>query len=490
MLRDLLAQDRQNFDAQFALGKLYDSAGRPDLALPLLNKAFRLRPDSFDAALALGIVERHQGLLAEALRHLRKAVALRADSAAGHAALGSVHLDRNEIDAAISSLNQALTLQPHDAALSTKLASLFVNQGDADKAEAYFQRAIAANPLCGDAHYGLAALPQPANATGDIERMQLALDDPELQDADRVLIGFALGRAFERSLDFDRAFENIHEANRLQRQTITYSTDEQRAMFDRHQRALSKEFIEHCRRHSTTDDTAILVLGMPRSGTSLVEQILASHPLVHGAGEVEYSRLFVDGICKLTGQPFPQGIDSVAPEVLVGLASDYIDRLKSVSGTAAHVVDKLPHNFLRICLFAATLPNAKIILCERDPLDNCVSIYKHHFSNDHGYATDLNELGEYYGLYRKLMSQWCDLLPGVIHRISYEQLVDNTGPQVRELLNFCKLPFDAACLSFHQTRRTVNTPSAMQVRDPIHNKSVGSAGRYAAHIVPLVNALG
>jgi len=490
MLRDLVAQNRQNFDSHFALGKLYDGAGRPDLALPLLNKALRLRPDSFDAALALGIIERHQGLLAEALRHVRKAVALSADSVAAHTALGSVHLDRHEIDAAISSFNQALTLQPHDAKLSTKLASLFVNQGNAAKAEACFRQAIAANSLHGDAHYGLAALPRPANATGDVERMQLALDDPKLQDVDRVLIGFALGRMFERSLDFDRAFKYIHEANRLQRQAITYSTDEQRTMFDRHQLALGKKFIEHCRSHSIADDTAIFVLGMPRSGTSLVEQILASHPLVHGAGEVEYSRLFVEGIRKLTGQPFPQGIDSIAPEVLVGLATDYVDRLKSVSGTAVHVVDKLPHNFLRICLFAAILSNAKIILCERDPLDNCVSIYKHHFSNDHGYATDLKELGEYYGLYRKLMSHWNDLLPGVIHRISYEQLVDDPDAQVRRLLNYCKLPFDAACLSFHRTRRTVNTPSALQVRDPIHNNSIGSAGRYAAHIVPLVEALG
>jgi tetratricopeptide (TPR) repeat protein len=490
MLRNLVAQNRQNFDSHFALGKLYDSAGRPDLALPLLNKAFRLRPDSFDAALALGIVERHQGLLAEALRHLRKAVALSADSVAGHAVLGSVHLDRHEIDAAISSFNRALTLQPHDAELSTKLASLFVNQGDVIKADVCFRQALAANSLCGDAYYGLASLPQSADGAGDIERMQLALDNPELQDADRVLIGFALGRVFERSLDFDRAFEHIHEANRLQRQAITYSTDEQRAMFDRHQQALGKDFVEHCRSHSIADDTAILVLGMPRSGTSLVEQILASHPLVHGAGEVEYSRLFVEGIRKLTGQPFPQDIDSIAPEVLVGLASDYVDRLKSASGTAVHVVDKLPHNFLRICLFAATLPNTKIILCERDPLDNCVSIYKHHFSNDHGYATDLKELGEYYGLYRKLMSHWYDLLPGVIHRINYEQLVDDPDAQVRRLLNYCKLPFDAACLSFHRTRRTVNTPSALQVRDPIHNKSIGSASRYAAHIVSLVEALG
>jgi hypothetical protein len=246
---------------------------------------------------------------------------------------------------------------------------------------------------------------------------------------------------------------------------------------------LNQGFIDHCKDCRIDNATPILVLGMPRSGTSLVEQILASHPLVYGAGEVEYSRFFADDVRKMTGKPFPQDIGTIAPGKLRELGLQYIQRLRSNAGVAQRVVDKLPHNFLRIGLFAALMPNARIVLCDRDPLDNCMSIYQRDFSASHGYASNLSELGEYYKLYENLMSFWTKLLPGRIYRISYENLVANTEQQIRELLRYCELPFHADCLAFYETERMVVTPSALQVREPMHNKSIGRAqGAHAQQI--------
>jgi len=228
---------------------------------------------------------------------------------------------------------------------------------------------------------------------------------------------------------------------------------------------------------------------MPRSGTSLVEQILASHPAVYGAGEVEYSRHIAEQVRMLTGRPFPQNIESVSPERLRDFAISYIDKVKAHAGTAARVCDKLPHNFLRIGLFVALMPNAKIVLCNRDPLDNCLSIYQHNFSSDHGYACDLAILGRYYRLYENLISFWEEQFPGHVYRIEYEDLVHSTESQVRKLLEYCGLSFHEACLSFHDNSRTVRTPSASQVRQAIYTDAVGRARNYEPYLKPLIQAL-
>ena len=228
---------------------------------------------------------------------------------------------------------------------------------------------------------------------------------------------------------------------------------------------------------------------MPRSGSTLVEQILASHPLVYGAGEVEHVRVLVDGVRKLTGKPFPQNISDLAPEVLRELSREYVGRLRTHSATSRHVVDKLPHNFLRIGLFAAVLPNAKIIECRRIPLDNCWSIYQHYFAAEHGYASDLDDLGRYYGLYEDMMAYWQQLFPGHVYRIHYERLVSDLEAQTRALLEFCELSFHEDCVAFHKSGRVVSTPSASQVRQPVYQDALGRSRNYEKYLQPLAAAL-
>lgn len=400
-----------------------------------------------------------------------------------------MHLERNDIDRTIDEFDKALALEPDNVEVIVGLGSLHAGAGRLQQAATYYRKAISIDPHCGSANYGLALLRDDTNLPDDISRMELALSSTDISESDKVLTGLALGRCYEDQEQFDKAFAAVSEANRRQRQTISYSLEEQKSMFARHTSALNQSFIDHCNPCCVDDETPILVLGMPRSGTSLVEQVLASHPMVYGAGEVEHSRVLAENVRKMTGKPFPHNIATIAPHKLRELALEYVRKLKSHARSKQRIVDKLPHNFLRIGLFAALLPNARIVLCERDPVDNCVSIYQHHFSNNHGYAADLRELGEYYNLYRDMISTWTKLLPNKIFRVGYEKLVAHPEEQIRALLHYCNLPFHSACLSFHQTARFVSSPSATQVRTPIHSRSIGRAKNYEKHLSPLISAL-
>jgi tetratricopeptide (TPR) repeat protein len=439
--------------------------------------------------MALAIVERELGLIDHALTHLRRAVSIKPDSTEARVALGIVYIDRDDVGSAINEFESLLALEPDNVEASVRLGSLYTGMGEFDKAARHYRKAIEIDPFCGDANYGLASLGILADAPADVARVESALRSPKISEPDKILLGFALGRTFEVLGRYDDAFVAVQRANRTQRSTISYSIDEQESMFDRHIGALNQSFIDYCQSCCVTDETPILVMGMPRSGTSLVEQILASHPTVHGAGEVEHTRRFAEDVQKMTGKAFPQDIDSIAPPKLRELGLDYVRSLKRNAGSAQRIVDKLPHNFLRIGLFAALLPNAKIILCERDPIDNCVSIFQHPFTGEHGYATDLVELGLYYNMDRNIIAVWEELRPNQIYRVAYERLVEDAEAQTRKLLQYCGLPFHEDCLSFHETIRYVNSPSAGQIRQSIHSNSLGRGDRYRKHLQPLVDAL-
>ncbi len=472
----------------------HHQAGRGGQSLSLLLQTVADHPNAFDAWFNLGVVQHLEGLLSAAGVSLQQAITLRPHSAEAHVALGLLFFDRHEVSSAFAEMDRALTLDPHNAETLAQKASMLRNSGDGEEAARYFRKAIQLQPHYGEAYHALASLrKQTRNETHlsrDVEGMEGAYQSSQTSPHDRMLIGFALGKVFDDLGEYDKAFGYFEQANRSQRQSFSYSTERQARFFRRHEEGLGQAFQEHCVGQAVDDTTPIFILGMPRSGTSLVEQILASHPAVFGAGEVEYTRVFVETVQKITGHPFPQKILKIPPRKFKELGRTYIDLLKSNSSGAQRVTDKLPHNFLRIGMLAAVMPHAKIILCERDPVDNCLSIYQQYFAAAHGYASDLTELGEYYSLYRSMMFFWQQLLPRRIYRIGYEELVTDTEQQVNKLLAYCELPFHPSCLSFHETERIVNTPSANQVREPVYRHAIARWRNYESHLEPLRLALG
>ena len=489
VFREVLAKDSEHYQANYALGMLYHQHDRNDLAIPLIKKSVSIRPDIFAGLINLGMIQRDEGLLADSRVSLERAATLEPGNAMARVTLGLLYMDLGELDLALKEMEEGLRLDPDNPLTYARMGMLQQVRGETDAAASNYRKVIELTPGNGTAHRSLAFLQKQQAYNDDIRRMEEIFASADTAHKDKMLIGNALGKVFDDLKQYQKAFEYLQTTNHLQRQSFDYSIEKQKAFFKRHKQGLDQVLLKHCKHHVVSDDTPIFVVGMPRSGTSLVEQILASHPLVYGAGEVEHSKLLVDAVQGFTQKPFPDDINKVSPQTLRKAAQVYIEKLKLNAGPATRVVDKLPHNFLRIGLFAAVMPNAKIVLCERNPMDNCLSIYQHMFGPAHAYAADLSDLGQYYCLYRDLMAWWEEILPGHIYRVTYEQMVRDTENQVRQLLEYCGLPFDEHCLSFHKTRRQVKTPSASQVRQPIYKDSSGRWKNYAKQLEPLRIAL-
>lgn len=361
-------------------------------------------------------------------------------------------------------------------------------RGDTQGAVEHYRAAIGLDPHCGNAHYTLSLLPG-SFGDDDIERMRETCASEAVSTRDRMLNCFALGKALDRLGRFDEAFGFTRRANTLQRASSPYAIDEQAAFFARHADHLGSGLQERCRPHASRDPTPILIAGLPRSGTTLVEQVLAAHPSVYGAGEVECSRVVVEAVRKLTGRSFPQEISDVAPGVLCEIGREYVRCLRALQPDSKHITDKLPHNFLRVGFFTAVLSRARIIECRRDALDNCLSIYQHHFADEHGYSSDLVDLGSYHRLYERIMQHWKEAAPGRLHTVDYERLVDDPEREIRAMLDYCGLPFDPACMKSHEQDRAIGTPSAALVRMPIYRDAVGRWRNYERQLQPLIAAL-
>jgi tetratricopeptide (TPR) repeat protein len=365
--------------------------------------------------------------------------------------------------------------------------------GRAADATMAFDRAVSLQPGLVAAWYNRADGKRFTVDDPDIAAMQALLAPGRVQaHEDRIRLHFALGKAYLDTGDGERAFAHLGEGNRMKRATLAYDA------------AASEQWMEDIAaqfpaalldRHPGAGDpsqTPIFVIGMPRSGTTLIEQILASHPLIHGAGELTHlQRSIRQGLASNGLPPYPQAAAMLQADHLAQIGRDYGDRLTALAPGAARIVDKLPGNFLYAGLIHMILPGARILHCRRDPIDTCLSCYSKLFASEHEYSYDLAELGRFYNSYAMLSRHWRKMLPAAAYlEINYEAVVDDIESEARRLIEFCDLPWDAACLNFHATRRPVRTASMNQVRQPIYRGSVGRWEAYRPYLGPLLAALG
>jgi tetratricopeptide (TPR) repeat protein len=465
--------------------------GRPEEALAALRQAAALQPADFTSHFSLGVTLQQCGRAQEATTFLERALIIKPGNVETLKALGLALTDSGHFPAAERVLLQALARAPGDIDLLLNLALLAQTQSRTGVALDFYRKALEINSTLGRVRLGLAQLKAWTQAD---EETGLLLQTPPATDfygdEDTILCAYARGKVLNDLSRYDEAFAAFTFANDRQQSIHPYDPRAQQAFFERHKRAQTPANLKGLATSAHTDNSAIFVLGMPRSGTSLVEQMLASHPQIAGAGEVEYTRLVVEACTNETGRAFPLGIEAVRPQTMADAAAAYLDRLRAhTTGGERRIVDKLPHNFLRIGLLATLLPGAHFIVCERDPLDVCLSIYQQHFSHSHPYASSLEALGHYYRLYEDLIAHWQQQYPGRLYRIRYESLVQDTNRELEQLLEHLGLPFDAACMAFDRNQRLVTTPSAAQVRMPVYTGSIGRWRHYAAHLGPLREAL-
>lgn len=494
----ILEQAGDHADTSYLLGTLNLQQGRSDLAVPLLQKALAHNPANATARNNLGVALKGLGRFSEAIEAYKAALDQEPGNASALNNMGVAHMGLDEAHEAEACFRRALEIKPDYVEAHNNLGRALEARGDLQAAAAAYQQAIALMPGCGEAHLALASLgPVQPRHVQAMEALYEGSSSPELNNAQRIYLAFALGKALEDAGDYDRAFAFFHEGNRLYRAANPFDLASQAGHFSSMQEIFDADFLAGGKTGGTAaaaDDAGdhpmpIFVIGMPRSGTSLVEQILASHPQVHGAGE----RLYLHDECAreagAAGQGLPEGIAAFDDQAFRRIAGAYLERLKRHAPGARRIVDKMPQNYLYVGVIARAFPGATIIHCRRGAMDTCLSLYKRFFASPNPWAYDLAELGGYYRLYEKMMAHWHELLPGRIFDIAYEDLVADPEAGIRRLLDHSGLAYDPACLEFHKTERVVTTASAAQVRQPIYKGSVGAWKHYKKHLAALKEAL-
>ncbi len=525
LYRQVLARKSNHAAAQHFLGLLLHQGGRSAEGLPLIEQSVRLLPNNPDFLNNLGTVLRDLGQVQAAVDRFRKAVSLRPDQLAARDNLGSSLKQLGQFDGAEDIYRGTIGRNPFHIRARVGLAETLQEAGRLDEAIAVFREALGIRPRDADLLYGLGVGMMEKGKLDeavDLARQALAIDagmarawllltqvkrqkerDAELSAMEaqharaqegslaRMQLSFGLGKAHDDLKDYMRAFDYFAEGNAIRRQGIDYDAARTRDEFEAMKAVFDKAFFEKHRPSDTTDDTPIFVVGMPRSGTTLVEQIIASHPQVYGAGELSILKTAVGKQFPLTMKGgFPQGITDMPDKAFAEAGQAYLDMLHTRYPGYRHVTDKMPGNFLLIGFLHMMLPKARIVHCARDAAATCLSIYRVHFRSDsHRYGYDLGELADFHNLYTDIMAHWHKVLPGVVHDVRYEDFVADQEGQSRALIDYLGLPWNDAVLSFHETDRPVRTASAAQVRQPMYQGSVDLWKRYGDRLKPLLDKL-
>lgn len=485
--RRIIAQQPLHPQANLALGMLMDARGLSGPAIEYLQRATRALPENLDAHLRLAANLRQVGQNEEALHYFEIAARLSPGNATVYNNMGNICRELQRAEEAERYLSRAIELEPSLPEAHNNLGALFSEQGRSDEAIAQFRRAIACRPDYSKAHRNLATTRKHTTYDDEIRAMERLYERPEVTDFDRMQLGFGLGKAFAELGQHRRAFEYWSVANRCQRALSPYDIRAGLAEIQALQQIFDAERLRDAD-GASGGPIPIFVVGMPRSGTSLTEQILASHPDVHGAGEL-------DLVARLAGSAvgrYPADLARLGAADWQKLGTQYLAGIARLSNGKRFVVDKMPGNFLYIGMLRMMLADVRIIHCRRNPMDTGLSCYQNHFLGAGlGYTCDLEDLGAYYRHYAALMQHWQRVLPsGGMYDSTYESLVVSPEEQTGSLLAYCGLSFDAACLSFYETRRMVATASMTQVREPIHRRSIQRWKHFEQELRPLQDALG
>jgi len=470
------------------LGTVLSELGRQDDALAHFSKAIDIKPEYAEAHSNLGTALKELGRQDDALAHYRKAIDIKPEYAEAHSNLGIVLSELGRQDDAVAHFRKAIEIDPDYAKAHSNLGTALSELGRLEEGVAHYRKAIEINPDFAEAHRHLTFSKTYSKYDDDIRVMEEIFAQPDIPDEQIMHLAFGLGKSFEDLHQYEKAFEFFAKGNAIKRRTFSFKIKTWDAHFEKLKETFDGSLFDRHLGVGCRDETPIFVLGMPRSGTTLIEQILASHPDVHAAGELDTLSKTISSL--FDEKNYSRNITDADGDVFGRMGSEYIQEIRKKSKEATFITDKMPHNFIHVGMIKLMLPNAKIIHCKRCPKDTCLSIFKTYFANvDHTYAYDQNELGQYYNLYLELMEHWHDVLPGFIHEIQYEDVVSDQEAQTRALLAHCDLEWDDACLSFYKTDRPVKTASAAQVRQPIYKGSVQSWKRYETQLAPLLEAL-
>jgi tetratricopeptide (TPR) repeat protein len=472
--REALRLNPRYVEALNNLGNALRDLGARREALSLYRHAVELEPQRADSLCNLGVALLESRRVEEGTASLRAALVLHPEHTSAHLGLAAALRLQGSFAEAEASCRAVLAREPNSADALALLGELCADRGQFAQAQELLERALALDPDCATAYGSLAAQRRMSkDDTRWLKGAEALLAKP-LPLAHQISVRYALGKYFDDVGEYAAAFRSYQEANELsQRLGSGYDRAKLTRSVDQIVRLCDAAFLRQAQ-PACPSPLPVFIVGMPRSGTTLTEQILASHPAVFGAGEVR----FWDGAFAT--------VETQGAAAVRGVAQEYLARVQTRAGAALRVTDKMPANFLYLGLIHAAFPRARIIHMRRHPLDTCVSIYSQNFFNVSPYANDLGNLAHYYGEYLRIMDHWRAVLPAAaLLEIPYEELIEDQEGWTRRMLEFIGLPWDAQCLNFHQTERVVITASKWQVRQKIHSASIGRWRNYEEHLAPL-----
>jgi len=525
-------RERATYDAMLAtLGKICASVHAAAIAnddhdgiIPILEKYLELDQGRWDLRAKLAESHLRAGNATEAIRHYRHACEGQPGNDALYFGLGVALMRSGCRNEAAAAFEQAHGLNPANIGAANNLANLLAEQGEHARAIPFIASALAQAPANPALLWTMALLSQ---ESGDLDAARIALetllainpdhaeayrllglqsrferDDPRLvamKDAHartmqgsqpRIALGFSLFRAEDQLQAFDAAWRYLDEANKARWALAPFDIDATRLRLRQIEAIYTPEFIARFKGAGCEDAAPVFIVGLPRSGTSLTEQIVASHPSVHGAGELDLLHTLNKTVLTPGWDTDPTFASRLRPEQFRQVGRSYLDHLRSLSGNSAIHTDKMPANFMLLGLIRLALPKARIIHCRREPLASCFALYTSYLpSQAQGYAFDLEQISAYYLAYSRLMAHWHDVMGDAIHTLDHDALVADQEGETRKMLDFIGVDFDPACLDFHQTQRAVRTLSATQIRQGLTKGTNDKVLNYIEHLAPLIRAL-
>ena len=527
--RRALEINPKNWEAHNNLGSVLRALERPAEAEQAFRLALALKPNDRDAMHNLILVLKEQNKYAEGLAAAEQALQAYPDSADALCIAGAIYLEMKNVAAAQRVINQSLAIDPDRADSQNVLGRVYFESSQPEKAVEAFQRAITLDAASSDAYNNL------GSALRELGRFDEALaaydkclelapdnfgvytnlvdaktfrasDDRHLVAMERAVAGlsafseeqqmylrFALGKAYDDLRRYDEAFDNLVQGCAIKRRSAVYNEEETLRLVERIKSVVTRSLVERLQGHGAASEQPIFIMGMPRSGTTLIEQIIASHPRVTGAGELrEVNDALGEFRMGRAGRaPYPELMAELNASELAKFAQRYLERAARHAPAATRFTDKMPTNFFFLGLIRLAMPKARIIHVNRNPVDICLSCYSKLFSGEVNYTYDLSELGRYYRAYHGLMQHWREVLPaGSFLDVQYEEIVADIETQARRILDYCGLEWDARVLEFYRSERPVKTASTAQVRQPIYRSSVGRWRNYEKHLGPLLSELG
>ncbi len=492
LYREVIRRNPRNVDAMRMLGRIALGAKRNADAERLFRRAVSIAPDFVGAWFDLGRVLKDTDSHEEALACYRRVIELQPDNPRGHFMLAGVLAPAGRTFEAIESYQRALALEADHPGALLGLGHVLKTVGRLEEAIDAYRACIRCRPDNGGSYWSLANLKTYRLDDDDIEAMQSRLESEELGDTSRVNFLFALAKAYEDRGDYERAWDYYATGNATQRAHEYYDPVQTEFINDAIVDVFDAELLADKSGGGDPDRAPIFIVGLPRSGSTLIEQILASHSAVEGTSELPYLGRVATSLNRnrADGINYPQAVRELTPANFLALGGDYLRRAgrHRVEG-ARRFIDKMPNNFPTIGFLHLILPNAKIIDARRHPLDSCLSCYRQLFARGQPFTYDLTDIGEYFLQYQRLMDHWQNVLPDRVLTVQYEELVGDFETQTRRLLDYCELPFEDACLKFYETERPVRTPSSEQVRRPIYRSSIGFWRNYEAHLGELREVL-